>query len=255
MTQNVVTELDTGVLIVRMNRPDKKNALTPAMYSAMADAIERAEDEKEIRVVLFTGTAGVFTAGNDMADFLANPSNDTDRPVNRFIGKMATTDVPLLAAVDGIAVGIGTTMLLHFYQVFASENARFSLPFVKLGVVPEAGSSLLLVEICGYQKAAELLMLGEPFSADEAFESGIVSRLLPAGELMQEALAFAHALAARPRQALRDTKQLMRRPKEPLLERIAVEGDVFFRNLVSPAAREAMTAFVEKRTPDFSKFD
>lgn len=255
MTANVQIEQDNGVLIVRLNRPHKKNALTPEMYSVLGDAIEQAEQQKELRVVLFTGTDGVFTAGNDMADFLSNQSNDPDRPVNRFIRKMTTTDIPLLAAVDGLAIGIGTTMLLHFDQVFATDQARFSLPFVNIGVVPEAGSSLQLVEICGYQKAAELLMLGEPFSAAEAHECGIVARLCPADQLMEQALSFAHKLAAKPQQALRATKQLMRRPTEPLLDRVEAEGELFFQSLGSPAAKEIISAFIEKRAPDVSKFD
>lgn len=255
MTARVQTEQDGGVLIVRFNRPEKKNALTADMYTVMGDAIEQAEHQKAIHVVLFTGADGIFTAGNDMADFLSNQTNDPDRPVNRFIHKMSTTDVPLLAAVDGLAVGIGTTMLLHFDQVFATERARFSLPFVNIGVVPEAGSSMSLVEVCGYQKAAELLMLGEPFSADTALECGIISHICPEEELMQQTLVFAHKLAAKPRQALRATKQLMRRPKEPLLERVEAEGELFFENLRSPAAREIISAFMEKRAPDTSKFE
>jgi enoyl-CoA hydratase/carnithine racemase len=255
MTDNILIEQDSGVLIVRMNRPDKKNALTPMMYAAMAGAIERAEQDRELRVVLFTGTDGVFTAGNDMADFLQNQSNDPDRPVNRFIRNMSTTDVPLLAAVDGIAIGIGTTMLLHFDQVFATHRSRFALPFINLGVVPEAGSSQQLVTICGYQRAAELLMLGEPFSADAARDYGIVSRLCSEEELISEAMDFARRLAAKPRNALRATKRLMRRTGEPLLDRVEAEGELFFQCLQSPEAKEIISAFVEKRVPDTSKFD
>jgi len=255
MAETILEELVSGVLTVRFNRPDKKNALTPAMYAVMADAIERAEQENEVRVVLFTGTGGVFTAGNDMSDFLTNQANDPDRPVNRFIRNMSLTDVPLLAAVDGLAIGIGTTMLLHFDQVFATERSRFSLPFINLGVVPEAGSSQQLVRACGYQKAAELLMLGEPFDAVMARDCGIVSRLCPEHELMPVALDFAHRLAGKPLQALRATKRLMRRPDEPLRDRVEAEGELFFQCLRSPAAQEIISAFVEKRMPDTSKFD
>jgi len=255
MAERILEELDSGVLTVRFNRPDKKNALTPEMYAVMADAIERAEREKDVRVVLFTGSNGVFTAGNDLADFMAGQANDPDRPVNRFIRNMSATDVPLLAAVDGLAIGIGTTMLLHFDQVFATDRSRFSLPFINLGVVPEAGSSQQLVNTCGYQKAAELLLLGEPFDAQTARDCGIVSRLCTEDELMSEALDFAHRLAAKPQQALRATKRLMRRPSEPLLDRVEAEGEQFFSCLQSPAAREIISAFMEKRTPDRSKFD
>ena len=255
MSDTILSEFESGVLTIRLNRPDKKNALTPQMYAAMAEAIEKAEQENDIRVVLFTGSDGVYTAGNDMTDFLNNQTNDPDRPVNRFIQKMSTTDVPLLAAVDGLAIGIGTTMLLHFDQVFATERSRFSLPFINLGVVPEAGSSQQLVNICGYQKAVELLFLGETFSAATARDNGIVSQLCSEADLMPAALSFARKLAAKPRNALRATKRLMRRPDEPLLDRVAAEGELFFQCLKSPAAREIISAFVEKRTPDTSKFD
>jgi len=255
MSPHVQTELEQGVLIVRINRPDKKNALTPDMYAALADAIEQAENDKATKVVLYTGTDGVFTAGNDLGDFLRNPPSGPDAPVNRFIAKMTTTDAPLMAAVDGIAVGIGTTMLLHFDRVFATGRSRFSLPFVNLGLVPEAGSSQQLVEICGYQKAAELLMLGEPFSAAEALASGIVSRLCTEDELLEQALDYARKLAARPRRALRATKRLMRRPTEPLPARIVAEGELFLENLEGPAAREIISAFFEKRAPDRSKYE
>jgi enoyl-CoA hydratase/carnithine racemase len=255
MAEQVMTELDQGVLIVRMNRPQKKNALTGAMYGAMADAIDRAQGDRSIRVVLFTGTAGDFTAGNDLNDFLHNPPDRPDSPVNRFIAGMAATDVPLMAAVDGLAVGIGTTMLLHFDYVLATGRARFILPFIDLGLVPEAGSSYLLARTCGHKKAAEALMLGEPFDADQALDCGIVSRLCGAQELMNEALAVARKLAVKPADALRATKRLMRRPPEPLAERIQAEGEAFFRCLASPVAREAMTAIMEKRKPDFSRFD
>lgn len=255
MAETILEEFDSGVLTVRFNRPDKKNALTPEMYAVMADAIERAEQEQDVRVVMFAGNGGVFTAGNDLADFLTNQTNDPDRPVNRFIHNMSTTDVPLLAAVDGLAIGIGTTMLLHFDQVFATGRSRFSLPFINLGVVPEAGSSQQLVAACGYQKAAELLMLGEPFDAETARDYGIVSRLCAEDELMSEALDFARRLALKPQRALRATKRLMRRPAEPLADRVEAEGELFFQCLRSPAAREIISAFIEKRTPDTSKFD
>lgn len=255
MTNQVLTEVDSGVLIVRLNRAEKKNALTSEMYTAMADSIDHAEGDRAIKVVLLTGSDGIYTAGNDLGDFLSNPSGDADRPVNRFIAKIVTTDIPLMAAVDGPAVGIGTTMLLHFDQVFATENARFSMPFINLALVPEAGSSLQLVEACGYKKAAELLLLGEPFGAGEALDYGIISRICPADELMEQALGMARKLASKPRDALLATKRLMRRPKEPILQRIQAESDLFFERLTSPAAVEAISAFMEKRSPDFSKFE
>lgn len=255
MNEFVLTERDQGVLIIRLNRAEKKNALTGAMYTVMADAIERAQQDPEIKVLLYSGSEGIFTAGNDLHDFLENPPSGPDSPVNRFIANMVATDVPIVAAVDGFAVGIGTTMLLHFDQVFATRNARFSLPFINLALVPEAGSSMLLVEACGYRKAAELLMLGEPFTAQQALEYGIVSQLCEPDELLGRALQAAHKLAAKPKDALRATKRLLRRPREPLAQRVRAEGEMFSRGLESPAAKEAMNAFFEKRAPDFEQFD
>jgi enoyl-CoA hydratase/carnithine racemase len=255
VTESIVTELDQGVLIIRLNRTAKKNALTAAMYTVMADAIEQAQRDSAIKVLLYTGSEGVFTAGNDLHDFLENPPAGPDSPVNRFIANMVATDVPIVAAVDGVAVGIGTTMLLHFDQVLATHGARFSLPFINLALVPEAGSSMLLVETCGYRKAAEMLMLGEPFSAQEALEYGIVSQLCEPGELMARALAVAHKLAAKPKEALRATKRLLRRSREPLERRVRAEAELFSRRLESAAAKEAMNAFFEKRAPNFQQFD
>lgn len=255
MNQAIVTEQDQGVLIVHLDRADKKNALTAAMYTVMADAIEQAQQDPAIKVLLYTGSEGVFTAGNDLHDFLENPPDGPDSPVNRFIATMVATDVPIVAAVDGVAVGIGTTMLLHFEQVLATHRARFSLPFINLALVPEAGSSMLLAEACGYRKAAELLMLGEPFSAREALEYGIVSQLCEPEELMPRALAVAHQLAAKPKDALRATKRLLRRPGEPLAQRVQAEAELFSSRLRSPEAKEAMTAFFEKRAPRFESFD
>jgi enoyl-CoA hydratase/carnithine racemase len=254
MTELISIEQDNGVLIVRLNRAEKKNALTSAMYTVMAEAIEQAQFDPAVRVLLFTGSDGVFTAGNDLHDFLENPPRGPDSPVNRFIANMVSTDVPIVAAVDGVAVGIGTTMLLHFDQVFSAERARFSLPFINLALVPEAGSSMLLVEACGYRKAAELLMLGEPFTARQALEYGIVSRLCHESELSDLALAAAHKLAAKPKDALRATKRLLRRAREPLSQRVQAESELFSKGLESPAAKEAMKAFFEKRIPDFKQF-
>jgi len=255
MSENVLTSLEGGVLTVRMQRPEKKNALTAAMYTALAGAIDQAADDRTVRVVVIAGVEGAFTAGNDLDDFLNHPPRDADAPVHRFVTALATTEVPLVAAVDGLAVGIGTTLLLHCEQVLATERSRFSLPFVNLGLVPENGSSMLLAQSCGYRKAAELLMLGEPFTAADALACGIVSRLVPSAELDSEAQALACKLAAKPRGALRATKRLMRRPAEPLDVRIAAESKQFALFLDSPEAKEAFTAFLEKRAPDFTQFD
>ena len=255
MTEHVLTELDGGVLTIRMNRPEKKNALTADMYAVMADAFERARSDRAVKVLLVTGSDGVFTAGNDLHDFQDNPPLSAQAPVHRFIANMSSTDVPVVAAVDGVAVGIGTTMLLHFDQVFATGRARFMLPFINLGLVPEAGSSMQLVEVCGYRKAAELLMLGEAFTCQEAMDCGIVSKICEHQELMELALGTAHELAAKPRDALRATKRLMRRPAEPMEQRLAAEMGLFAKALESAEAREAFSAFLEKRSPDFRQFD
>lgn len=255
MAEHVLTELLNGVLTVSMNRADKKNALTAEMYAEMADAFERAQQDKDVKVILITGSDGVFTAGNDLGDFLNNPPETADAPVHRFIRNIVSTDVPVVAAVDGVAVGIGTTMLLHFEQVFATSRARFVLPFINLALVPEAGSSMQLVECCGYRKAAELLMLGEPFSSDEAQSYGIVSQVCESGEMMELAMSMALKLAARPSKALRATKRLLRRPQESLESRIQAEMELFSKHLATPEAKEAFSAFLEKRAPDFRQFD
>lgn len=255
MSTHVLTELDQGVRVIKLNRVDKKNALTSEMYEEMSDVIARSEHDREVGALLFTGAGGVFTAGNDLVDFRQNPPQGDDAPVYRFLAGLAKTEVPIIAAVDGFAVGIGTTMLLHCEQVFATARARFSMPFINLAISPEAGSSMLLAEACGYQKAAELLMLGEAFDGEEALSYQIVSRLCAPDELTDQAMAMARKLAAKPRDAMRATKRLMRRAREPLAERITAEAALFNRLLLSPAAQEAMSAFLEKRAPDFEQFN
>ena len=255
MSALVQTELDQGILVVKLNRVNKKNALTSEMYTEMADAIMRAESDREVAVLLFTGAGETFTAGNDLVDFLQNPPQGEGAPVYRFLSGLEKTDLPIVAAVDGFAVGIGTTMLLHCEQVFATARTRFSMPFINLAIAPEAASSMLLPEACGYQKAAELLMLGEPFDGEEALRCNIVSRLCAPEELQQQAMATARRLAATPRDAMRATKRMLRRSRESIGDRIAAESVLFNRLLESPAAKEAMNAFLEKRAPDFEQFN
>jgi enoyl-CoA hydratase/carnithine racemase len=254
MSEHILTDLENGILTVRLSRAVKKNALTAEMYSALAAALDRAGQNGDVSVVLLAGSEGVFTAGNDLEDFLRNPPKGADAPVFRFIAGLVGTDVPLVAAVDGVAVGIGTTLLLHCDYVVASDRSRFSLPFINLALVPEAGSSMLLVEACGYRKAAELLMFGEPFSADRALDCGIVSRICAPGDVMERAREAAALLAAKPRGALRATKRLLRRAREPMADRVRAEGLLFGECLESPEAKEAFRAFLEKRAPDFSRF-
>ena len=203
MTDHVITELDSGVLIVRMNRPEKKNALTVDMYLAISAAMKRAETDKAVRVVLFTGQEDCFTAGNDLKDFIDHPpdSSTADDPVFEFLGALGAAQFPMVAAVGGTAVGVGTTMLLHCELVYAADNARFLLPFINLAVVPEAASSLLLPRTVGYQRAAELFMLGESFTAEQAHEMGIVNRVCRPDELFETAMTGARKLAEKPRAA------------------------------------------------------
>ncbi len=255
MSDLISSEINDGIHVVRINRPEKKNALTSEMYAALADAVVSADENPEVRVLVITGSGDAFTSGNDLNDFLQNPPSGEDSPVWRFIYGIASTTTPLIAAVNGMAVGIGTTMLLHADFVYASEAARFHLPFINLALVPEAASSLLLPRVAGYRQAAELLMLGEPFDADTAMDAGIVTAIVPAEDVMAMAMETAAKLAAKPPSALRQTKSLMRGSDRTVAERLKAEGAVFGTCLTSPEAKEAMTAFFEKRAPDFSKFE
>lgn len=254
--ENILTETKDGIARIEIDRPEKKNALTAAMYQAMADAIKAAEADGKVRVLLIHGKADLFTAGNDLQDFLDNPPRDDNRPVFQFLYGISQAQKPIVAAVAGAAVGIGTTMLLHCDLVYAAPNARLQLPFVNLGLVPEAGSSLLLPALVGYQRAAELLLLGEPFSAQKAREIGLVTEVVPEEQLFDTALAQAKKLAAKPAASLRLTKQLMKQGRaEAVAQRIKLESDHFGERLNSPEAKEAFSAFLEKRKPDFGQFD
>ncbi|MBM3392892.1 MAG: enoyl-CoA hydratase [Alphaproteobacteria bacterium] len=255
MSENIVTELAAGVLRIEMRRPEKKNALTGPMYAAMADALERAAREDAVRVVLIHGQPEMFTAGNDLGDFLNGPTDDPDRPVFRFLRNIAAAEKPLVAAVSGNAVGVGTTMLLHCDLVYAGENARFQLPFVNLALCPEAASSLLLPRLVGHPRAAELLFFGEPFGATEAHEIGLANAVLPDAGVLAHALERAQKLATLPAASLRETKRLLKQAVAALVpQTMRDEGEIFKRQLASPAAKEAFSAFLEKRKPDFSKF-
>ena len=254
--KHILTETKDGIARIEIDRPDKKNALTAAMYQAMADAIKAAEADVRVRVILIQGKADLFTAGNDLQDFLDNPPRDDDRPVFQFLYGISQAQKPIVTAVAGAAVGIGTTMLLHCDLVYAAPNARLQLPFVNLGLVPEAASSLLLPALAGYQRAAELLLLGEPFSAQKAQEIGLVTEVVPEDRLYDTALAQAKKLASKPAASLRLTKWLMKQDQMPAVaQRIKLESDHFGERLASPEAKEAFSAFLEKRKPDFSKFD
>lgn len=248
---DILTSQADGILTVTFNRPDKKNALTSAMYATLADALEAAETDPAARVILFAGNGGAFTAGNDLQDFLNNPPQGDNTPVFRFLRAISTASKPLIAAVSGVAVGVGTTMLLHCDLVYAGESAKFSLPFVNLALVPEAASSLLLPAMIGHHRAAELLMLGEAFTPATAKDYGIVNAIYPDDRLLTEATAVARKLAAKPPTAMRLTKQLLKHSKGDVAGQMAVEGEHFRSQLKSAEAREAMTAFFEKRPPKF----
>lgn len=251
MTDILTTQAD-GILTITFNRPDKKNALTSAMYATLADTLEAADSDAAVRVILFTGNGGAFTSGNDLQDFLNNPPQGDDTPVFRFLRAISTASKPMIAAVSGVAVGVGTTMLLHCDLVYAGESAKLSLPFVNLALVPEAASSLLLPAMAGHHRAAELLLLGEPFTPAAAKDYGIVNAVYADDKLLAEAMAVAAKLAAKPPTALRLTKQLLKRTKGDVAGQMTAEGEHFRSQLKSAEAREAMTAFFEKRPPKFS---
>ncbi|NMM78885.1 enoyl-CoA hydratase [Acidovorax sp. SRB_24] len=251
--QDILVHTEAGVTTITLNRVDKKNSLTRAMYATLADTLAQAEADASVRAVLLQGDITVFSAGNDIGDFLAQPPAEQDAPVFRFLHAIAAFPKPLVAAVCGPAVGIGTTMLFHCDLVYAGDNAAFSMPFVNLGLCPEAASSLLAPRLLGYHRAAEALLLGEPFMAEAAMEVGLVNRVVPPTECNAIAQAQARKLAAKPLSSLIETKRLMKKGMlEPVLERMAEEGASFGRMLREPAAREAFTAFMEKRRPDFS---
>ncbi|MCJ0761899.1 enoyl-CoA hydratase [Variovorax terrae] len=251
---DILTHTEAGVLTLTLNRVDKKNSITSAMYGAMADALAQAEADAATRVVVIQGDATIFSAGNDIGDFLNQPPAGVDSPVFRFLRGIAGFSKPLIAAVCGPAVGIGTTLLFHCDLVYAGDNAAFSMPFVNLGLCPEAASSLLVPQMLGYHRAAEALLMGEPFMAEAALEVGLVNRVLPPTEANNYAQAQARKLAAKPLSSLIETKRLMKKGQGQLvLQQMAEEGASFGRMLREPAAREAFGAFMEKRKPDFSK--
>jgi enoyl-CoA hydratase/carnithine racemase len=243
------------VLTLTFNRPEKKNAITAAMYQTMADALVEAQANPEIRAILIRGSTGIFSAGNDLEDFMKQPPVGENAPVFQFLRAISSAEKPLVASVAGAAVGIGTTLLLHCDLVYAADTATFSLPFAQLGLCPEAASSLLLQRVAGYQAAAEKLMLGEPFDAQEAQRMGFVNRLLPAAEVDAFALQQAQKLAALPASSLRVTKQMMKRASQHEIQtQMTDEGLHFAKMLLAPEAKEAFKAFFEKRKPDFRQF-
>ncbi|MCK5575468.1 MAG: enoyl-CoA hydratase [Sphingomonadales bacterium] len=256
MSEFVDVNVDGGVMTIQFMRPEKKNALLVNMYEAVNDAMDKAESDPSIRVLVFTGSGDSFTAGNDIADFLARPPGmDGSSPVSQFLLKLISFPKPMLAAVNGMAVGVGVTMLLHCDMVYAATDAKFTYAFVNIGAVPEAGSSYLMPNMVGHAKAAELFMLGEPFSAEMAKTCFIVNDVVEGDDLMTHVMGVAKKLAAKPPATLRKIKKLMKTDHGNVANAMATEGEVFAECLQSAEAREAMTAFMERRAPDFSNFE
>ncbi|HEY8592993.1 MAG TPA: enoyl-CoA hydratase-related protein [Sphingomicrobium sp.] len=251
MSEHVKVEQQGPVLSVTLARPERRNALTVAMYAALADAVQQASGNPDIRLIAFRGEGADFAAGNDLVDFLnAAPRIDEEIPVWRFLRALADCETPLLASVHGNCVGIGTTMLLHCDLVVAEEGARFSLPFVDLALVPEAASSLLIPRLAGRRRAARYLLLAEPFGVDEAIEIGLVSHRAAAGELAATTEDVVSRLMSKPAEALRQTQHLLRTgARDEILERMRLESGLFAERLASAEVKQAISAFFEKRRP------
>ncbi len=251
---DIETAREGAIAAIGFNRPQRRNAVTAQMYMLLADAIEAAEADEGVRVMLLHGKPEAFTAGNDIEDFVRQPPTDENTPVFRFLRVMSGARKPVVAAVTGAAVGLGTTVLLHCDLVYAGEGARFQLPFTSLGLVPEFASSYLLPLAAGYHRAAELLLLGEPFDARVALEAGIVTRVVDDAQALPAAWQAARKLAALPARSVRLTKELLKSGhREAVAARLSLEGSHFRALLGEPAAREALSAFLEKRKPDFSR--
>jgi enoyl-CoA hydratase/carnithine racemase len=245
--QQVIVSVADGVYEVRLNRPDKRNAITLEMYRALTGAVHAANVDDSVRVILFSGAGASFTSGNDLNDFLSGPPIDEDHDAARFIRTLPAIRKVMVAAVQGATVGIGVTLLLHCDLVVAARGARLSMPFVKLGLVPEAASSLLLPRLVGYQRAAEMLLLGEPIDAERAFDIGMVNRIVDEAALMGEARALAHSLAQQPGGALLATRRLLQSGSTTLLSRMEEELEAFREQLGSAEFRAAAQAFLGKR--------
>ncbi|MDN3922300.1 enoyl-CoA hydratase [Roseateles violae] len=253
---SIKTALVNGVATIEIARPEKKNALTAEMYQQMADAIKAAAAAGEARAILITGQPGIFTSGNDIEDFMSRPRSEEDAPVFQFMEALIACDKPVIAAVTGAAIGIGTTMLLHCDFVYVADDARLAMPFVSLGLVPEFASSLLVPQLMGNRRAAEKLLLGDPFTGEQAVECGIANAVLPASEVVNHARRVAERFNSLAPSAVRESKRLMREPQRAALRSTyKAEAEIFGARLRSPEATEAFQAFFQKRQPDFSKFE
>lgn len=253
VNDHIKIETDSHVLRITLNRPDKKNALTQKMYSDMAQAIQHADETNDIRVIFISSSSDCFCSGNDLMDFMAFNQAGMPKHENPFLPTIAKAQTPIIAAVSGPAIGIGTTMLLHCDLVFAAKSARFQMPFVNLGLCPEAGSSYLLPAMIGYQRAAKLLLLGESISAEQALEYGMICQVLPDDQLFSHAWSKALQLAAQPPDSVKLSKSLLKNPSRHILaEVMANEIDHFAKRLLTDECAEALSAFFEKRKPNFS---
>ena len=246
MTDDVQMSVADGVMRITMNRPAKKNALTGPMYDAMTAALERADSSDDIRAVMLEGSGGSFTAGNDLADFLASATRGDEPRATYFIRKIALLETPIVAAVDGVAVGVGTTLLFHCDLVYATEAAKFRMPFLDLGLVPEAASSILAPQRFGMAKASEYILLAEPFGPREAEKLGLVNAVVEPGLLGETAMTAARKLAAKPPAALRAARRLMRGDRKDIAAAIDREMVAFGEALRSEDAKAAFTAFLNK---------
>jgi enoyl-CoA hydratase/carnithine racemase len=253
MTDLIHRQVADNVLTITFNRPEKKNAITAAMYAAAADALRAADQDPDLRAIVLTGAGEAFSAGNDLKDFLENPPASKDAPVFQFMRTLSTVGLPVIAAVNGVAVGIGTTLLLHCDLVYATPEARFQLPFVNLALVPEFASTLLLPRVLGRHAAAELILLAEPFSASRAHELGIVNEIVAKDSLAATVSSKTRILAAKAPAALRATKALLRKDDGEVARRIDEEAVVFGGRLSTAEFKEVASAFLEKRAPDFSR--
>lgn len=252
----VSVQIVDGICSIGFSRPEKKNAITAAMYQDLADALVSGAENSQVRVFVIHGSPECFTAGNDLLDFMMKPPSGPEAPVFQFLHAISTATKPVVAAVAGTCVGVGTTLLMHCDLVYAGDNTKFSMPFAKLGLCPEAASSFLLPAISGYQRAAEALLLGDVFTAQEGRDMGLVNRVLAPEQVLEYAMAQAHKLAQLPASSVRTTKQLLKSGQATVVaQRMQEEGVHFQAMLKSPEAKEAFSAFLAKRTPDFQQFE
>jgi enoyl-CoA hydratase/carnithine racemase len=253
---SIKTYTVNGVATIEIARPEKKNAITQAMYEAMGEALKAADADPAVRAVLITGQPGIFTSGNDLEDFMGRPPRGADAPVFQFMHALTGCSKPVVAAVTGAAIGIGTTLLLHCDFVYVADDARLAMPFVALGLVPEFASSLVVPQLMGNRRAAEKLLLGDPFTGEQAVECGIANAVLPGSEVLNHARRVAERFNQLAPGAVRESKRLIREPqREAVQATIAREAKIFGARLRSPEAMEAFQAFFQKRKPDFSKFE